>query len=154
MLHPGRPPRGLSIPTIDFAELFTFGARALVPTPKLLGLQGQRVTLIGFMALLERPVGGGFYLCPYPVSADESGAGRGDLPPASVLVLPVTAKGKEVAFVPGALEVSGVLDVGNREVAGEIATIRLLVDAEDLHQLRFARTRATRKAAPRKEPTR
>ena len=146
-LRPKRPPRTLSIPTIDFAELYHFGSRAPEPTAKLLGLQNQRVTVVGFMALLERPVRGGFYLAPYPSMSDESGGGRGDVPPTSVLVLPATASGKEVTFLPGALQISGILDVGNRESDGEIATIRLLVDAKDLKQLRFARTRTTARTA-------
>jgi hypothetical protein len=142
-LHPKCPPAALSVPTIDFAELYRFGSRAPEPTEKLLGLQGKRVKVVGFMALLERPVRGGLYLAPYPSQSDESGAGRGDVPPTSILVLPSLAAGKEVAFVSGALEVTGILDFGNRESDGERASLRLLVDAADLEALRFARTRAT-----------
>ncbi len=142
-LHPKRPPRALSAGSIDFADMYRFGPRAPAPTPALLALDGRRVTLIGFMALLERPARGGFFLAPYPAVADESGAGRGDLPPTSVLVLPAIAAGREIAFVPGALEITGTLEVGNRESDGESSTIRLRVDADDLRQLRFARTRTT-----------
>ena len=93
------------------------------------------------MVLLDTPVLGGFYLSPYPAACDESGAGRGDVPPTSVLVLPKLAQGKQVAFVPGALEVTGILEVGNKETAGETWTIRVIV--EDARQLRFARTKST-----------
>jgi hypothetical protein len=143
-LVPRRPPGALSVPSIDFAEMYRFGARAPELTPKVLALQGRRVTLVGFMVLLERPVAGGFYLSPLPAASDESGGGRGDLPPASVLVVPTIAAGKQVRFVPGALELTGVLDVGNREIEGEASTIRLLVD--DARQIRFARTHATANA--------
>jgi hypothetical protein len=144
-LVPLPPPRALSVPTIDFAELYRFGSRAPELSSKLLALQGRRVMLVGFMVLLERPPRGGFYLSPLPAASDESGAGRGDLPPTSVLVLPRAAAGRPVSFVPGALEITGVLDVGNREIDGEPSTVRLLLDGPS--DLRFARTRRTAGAA-------
>ena len=53
-----RGSRGVSI---GFSELYAFGPRGPAPTPKLLGLQGRRVTLIGHMV---RPEGPG--PCPGP----------------------------------------------------------------------------------------
>ncbi len=138
---PRRPPASLSIPTLDFQQFYRFGARAPEPSAELLALAGKKVTLVGFMVLLDTPVLGGFYLSPYPAACDESGAGRGDVPPTSVLVLPKVAQGKQVAFVPGALEVTGILEVGNKETSGETWTIRLIV--EDPRHLRFARTKST-----------
>lgn len=143
-LVPRPPPGTLSSPTIEFSELYRFGDRAPELTPKALALQGQRVTLVGFMVSLERAPRGGFYVSPYPAASDESGGGRGDLPPTSVLVLPRTAAGRPVHFVPGALEVTGILDVGNAETDGEPSTIRLVVD--DARDVRFARTRRTANA--------
>jgi hypothetical protein len=142
-LTPKPPPKTLSTPNLDFAELYTFGPRAPELTAKVLALHGKRVTMVGFMVALERPVKGGFFVSPYPASSDESGGGRGDLPPTSVLVLSKGAVGREVAFVPGALEITGILDVGNQEHEGEPSTIRLLV--EDTLAVRFARTRRTAK---------
>lgn len=127
--------------TLDFGDLYSFGPRAPEVTTKTLGLHGKRVTMVGFMVALERPVKGGFFVSAYPAGGDESGGGRGDLPPTSVLVLPKVAAGQEVAFVPGALEITGILDVGNQEHEGEPSTIRLLVD--DARSIRFARTRRT-----------
>lgn len=142
-LSPKPPPKVLSAPTLDFAELYVFGPRAPRITDKTQGLHGKRVTMVGFMVALQRPVTGGFFVSPYPADADESGGGRGDLPPTAVLVLPKVAAGHEVAFVPGALEITGILDVGNQEHEGEASTIRLLV--EDARSIRFARTRRTAK---------
>jgi hypothetical protein len=138
---PRSPPRAQSTPTLDFSEFYHFGPRAPEPTAKLLSFAGKRVTLVGFMVLLEAPVIGGFYLAPYPAASDESGSGRGDVPPTAVLVLPRAAKGKAVEFVPGPLEITGTLQVGNEETAGESASVRLLVD--DLRRFRFARIRST-----------
>ncbi len=143
-LVPARPPAKQSVASIDFTELYRFGPKAPEFTPKLLALEGKRVTLLGFMVLMESPVRGGFYLAPYPAASDESGAGRGGVPPTAVLVLPKQAEGKEVAYVPGALQVTGVLELGNREVNGEITSIRLRLERPS--DLRFARRRSTLKA--------
>lgn len=145
MLRPGRPAATLTAPTIEFAEFFVMGERAPRPSAKLLSLHGQRVTLLGHMARLQRPVHGGFFLTGQPVACDESGGGRGDLPAAAVLVLPAIPPDREVTFVAGALAVSGVLDVGNADYQGEGVNVRLMVD--DLKQVRFARTRHTSRAA-------
>lgn len=139
ILVPRPPPRSPSTPTLDFAELYRFGARAPEPTPKLLTLRGKRVTLVGYMVELERPARGAFYLSPYPVICDESGAGRAGVPPTAVLVIAKAVRGKQIAFVPGTLEVTGVLEVGNQESDGEVATVRLRMD--DLTKFRFARRR-------------
>lgn len=144
-LSPRPPPTQTSLATIEFSQFYRFGDRAPEPTPELLALAGKRVKLVGFMVALEQPVLGGFYLAAYPASCDESGAGRGGLPPTAVLVLVRAAHGKAIDYVPGALELSGVLDVGNRESTGEVSSIRLRVD--DARPLRFARTRSTLKRA-------
>lgn len=144
-LSPRPPPARASVATIEFSQFYRFGDKAPEPTPELVALAGKRVTLVGFMVALERPVLGGFYLASYPASSDESGAGRGGVPPTAVLVLVRAARGKYIEYVPGALELSGVLEVGNSESSGEISTIRLRV--EDARPLRFARTRSTLKRA-------
>jgi hypothetical protein len=136
-LTPKAAPGGRSKSTIDFRHLYSMGPQAPELSQEALALQGKRVTFVGFMANMDQPPKGGFYLAPYPVIADESGAGRGSLPPTSVLVVTAAAKGKVVAFLPGPLEVSGRLDLGNKESEdGEIATIRLVVD--DPRDLKFA----------------
>lgn len=144
-LAPRPPPARASVATIDFDRFYHFGERAPQPTPELLALVGKRVKLVGFMVALERPVQGGFYLSSYPANSDESGAGRGGLPPTSVLVLVRAARGRYIDYVSGALELTGVLEVGNLELAGESSSIRLLV--EDTRQIRYARRRSTLRAA-------
>jgi hypothetical protein len=133
-------PKKLSMSTIEFADFYRFGPQAPELTEKVMELHGKKVTLVGFMVEMSMAPKGGFYLAPYPALCDESGAGRAGLPPVSVLVVAPSAKGKPIAHVPGALEVTGVLDVGNKESAdGEVWTIRLLV--QDTKSLKFARTR-------------
>lgn len=135
-----RPAAGTpSRSTLEFSRLFRFGARAPEPTPELLALVGKRVTLVGFMVVLERPVEGGFYLASYPAVSDESGAGRGGVPPTSVLVLLEGVGKRPIAHVPGALEVSGTLELGNRVTHGETATVRLILS--DRRSFRTANVR-------------
>jgi len=103
----------------------------LRPSEKALSLNGQRVNLVGFMARMEEPILGGFYLVPRPLSLDESGAGTGDLPSESVLVLVPGSEGKAVAHVPGALEGTGILEVGNHtDAEGRVSNFRLKLDPD------------------------
>jgi hypothetical protein len=85
--------------------------------------------MVGFMAEMEIPPRGGFYLAPRPVRCDEAGGGTADLPLESVLVVSPSAADATVAFLPGPLEATGILEVGNRPDAdGRISAIRLVLD--------------------------
>jgi len=113
---------------ISFSELFE-DSGALKPSARMLALHGRRVRLVGFMARMEVPPRGGFYLCPRPVSADESGAGTADLPVDSVLVVMRSARGREVPHRPGLLEVTGLLQVGNHaDEDGRVTGFRVVLD--------------------------
>jgi hypothetical protein len=114
---------------LSFKELFVASPRELKPSEKLLSLNGKRVHMVGYMARLERPVYGAFYLVPHPVVCDEEGGGTSDLPVENVLVLVRSAKDREIAFIPRPLEVTGILEVGNREESdGRVSAIRLTLD--------------------------
>jgi hypothetical protein len=116
---------------LDWSELLEPGA-VLAPSAKARALAGKRVRLVGFMARLELPTPGAFYLVPRPVACDEAGAGTADLMPSSVLVISESAAGQDIAFVPGALDVSGVLEVGNQAGAdGRVSAFRLRLDRGD-----------------------
>jgi len=112
-----------------FKEFFDTGASELRPSRKLLSLTGRHVRLIGFMTQMQDPPLGAFYLCPRPILADESGSGTADLPPESVLVIVTSSQGKKISFIPGALEIVGILEVGRREETdGRVSFIRLVLD--------------------------
>ncbi len=102
---------------LSFKEFFQASPRELRPSEKLLSLNGKRVHMVGYMARLERPIYGAFYLVPHPVVCDEEGGGTSDLPVENVLVLVRSAKDREIAFIPRPLEVTGILEVG--ESGGE-----------------------------------
>jgi len=118
-----------SATSLSFKEFFEASPRELKPSQKLLSLNGKRVRMVGYMARMERVVPGAFYLVPHPVMCDEEGGGTSDLPVENVLVLVRSAKDREIAFIPRPVEVTGILEVGNREEKdGRVSAIRLTLD--------------------------
>lgn len=139
-----------SSPLVDlsFKEFFDPGASELRPSRKLLALTSRHVRLIGFMTQLQDPPLGAFYLCPRPILADESGSGTGDLPPESVLVIMPSSQGKKISFIPGPLEIVGILEVGRlEEASGRVSFIRLVLDKSE--RTRSVPRSTHRKAGPR-----
>ena len=120
---------GPEIQSLEFRDFFVASPRELKPSPRLLGLAGQRVRLVGYMALMEEPPKGAFYLCAFPVEATESGGGTADLPPEAVLVVVPSARGHELAHIPRRLEAIGVLEVGPQaDTEGRVSSIRLILE--------------------------
>jgi len=114
--------------SLEFRELLDTGP-TLRPSAKALALHGKRVRVVGFMADMEEAIQGAFYLVPRPMRLDESGAGTGDLPLESILVLVPGAEGKALPYIEGPLEGIGVLDVGNRaDEQGRVSNFRLSLD--------------------------
>jgi hypothetical protein len=124
------PQRPAAAIPLTFRELFVPSSQELEPSPRLLALNGKRVSIAGFMARQERPPKGAFYLCPCRTFCDEGSAGVGDLTPDAVLVKVRGAKDREIAFIPHPIQVSGVLEVGYRQEAGQVSWIRLTLDQE------------------------
>lgn len=116
-------------PALAFRDLLTADAAGVRTSVKARALSGSRVRLVGFMAKMEVPPKGGFYLTPRPVACDEEGGGTADLPPESVFVVVRSSPGRELPWSPRALEVTGLLEVGNRLGEEPCATpFRLLLD--------------------------
>jgi len=114
---------------LSFREFFEPSPQDLKPSARLLSLNGRRVRLVGYMAQMDEPPEGGFYLCSAPVLASEGGGGTGDLPPDAVWVVVRSARGKQLAHIRRPLEVTGVLDLGSQvDEAGRVSTIRILLD--------------------------
>jgi hypothetical protein len=115
--------------SLAFHDFFEPTPRELKPSAKLLALNGQRVRIIGFMAHLEEPIRGAFYLCPQPTACAEGGAGTGDLPASAVQVILPGAPDRTLPFTPRALEVAGRLELGPRtEAEGQVSSIRIFLD--------------------------
>src|SRR5262245_34738385 len=101
-------------PPLAFNELLRDEGGKLAPSAKALSLAGKRVHMTGFMVEMEIPPRGGFFLAARPLHCDEAGGGTADLPLESVLVLTESAQGRAIPWIEGALDVSGVLEVGNQ----------------------------------------
>jgi len=118
---------------LEFREILLRGPKAEL-SAKVRGLAGKRVRMVGFMAHMEEPTAGAFYLVSRPLHCAEDGAGTGDLPLDAMLVIVRSSAGQEIPFYPGQLSVSGVLEVGHQSDAeGRASFFRLVLDRpEDL----------------------
>jgi hypothetical protein len=137
---------------VSFTDLLVPGPK-LAPSPKVASLAGRRVRLVGFMAELEAPPRGAFYLTARPVRCDEGGGGTGDLPPDAVRVIVRSASDQEIPFYPGAIEVAGVLDLGaGADEEGRPSSFRITLDRpEDIGRSTPA---SPRSASPTTTPSR
>ena len=127
-VKPTPPPEAIA-----FSQFFdpAPSRRGLKPSARLLSLEGRRVRIVGFMAQMEMPPKGGFFLCSQPVFAAEGGGGTADLPPDAVLVVVSSASGKELELVRGPIEVTGVLEIGSREDEdGRVSRIRIILEKQ------------------------
>jgi len=111
------------------------------------------------MAHLEKAPEGAFYLCSRPVYGDESGGGTADLPVETVRVIARSARGKKIPFIGCAIEVTGILEVGNRtEEDGTVSAIRLILDGPQSisppHNKTIIRTNQIRKPKTSSHPQR
>jgi hypothetical protein len=126
---PSSPLARVPATALSFGEMFTSSASGLEPSKKLLGVNGRRVRMVGFMAFQEDTPEGAFYLCPHPVYNDEGGNGDADIPPNSVLVVVRSAAGRQLELIPRPLEVTGKLEVGRKvDDHGRVSFVRLLLD--------------------------
>ncbi len=110
-------------------ELVEFGNGTLRLSEKAMRLSKTRVRVAGYMANLELPPRGGFYLTAQPVHGDESGAGTGDLPLDAVLVLTRSVVDAPIEPIAEPVEVTGILELGPQEDSeGRPNWIRLRLD--------------------------
>lgn len=135
---------------LRFTDLVVPSRRGLEPSQRIRALAGQRVRMVGFMARMEEPPTGGFWLTAAPVTCDEEGGGTGDLPPDAVFVEMPSAAGVAITWRPEPLEVVGTLSIGLRADAdGRVSLVRLQLDR--LPQPGPAQAPATRAPAARGE---
>lgn len=127
--------------SLSFSEFFEARTRGLKPSAKILGLNNKRVKLNGFMAQMEDAPGGSFFLVPRPIFCDEEGGGNADIPPEAVLVIVPFLSHQKIPFVAGPIEVSGVLELGNKEQNGRVSSIRLTMDQPVENGDQFSRSK-------------
>jgi len=127
---------------LSFHEFFETDSTGIKPSAKLLALNGKRVKLVGFMVREEEPLRGAFYLSPQPVFDSEEGGGTADLPVESVLVIVKSYEGKEIPFVPGALEATGILQIGKyQDENGHNVAIQLILDQKNSQSPKSQKTK-------------
>ena len=118
---------------LKFHEFFKMpvGPGGLAPSKKLLGLNGKRVRIIGYMAQQETPSAGVFILSPIPVSMGDEDEGLADNLPPNVVFVHLEKSDGVVPFISGLLKLTGVLSVSSQEEAdGRVSSVRLLLDPE------------------------
>jgi len=129
---------------LKFRDFFSLpvGPRGLVPSERLLGLAGQRVRVVGYMARQEQPSAGILIVAPVPVVlGDEDESFSDDLPATAIYVhLTDADSGRGVRWMPGLLRFSGVLRIGaTSEADGRMSFVRLELDPELSHAITVAR---------------
>ncbi|GAC1535490.1 MAG: hypothetical protein NVS2B9_00760 [Myxococcales bacterium] len=118
-----------AVAQLSFGELFEKQGE-LRPSQHVQGLAGKRVRVDGFMAHLEQPPKGAFWLCRKPLVIDEGGAGTGDLPVESILVILTPPTDQDVPPLHRPLRVEGRLEVGSKQAPdGTLSFFRIVLDA-------------------------
>jgi hypothetical protein len=118
---------------LKFAEFFRLpiGARGLVPSERLLALNGSSVRLVGYMVRQAVPSAGRLILAAWPVTlGDEDEPLADDLPPSAVFVhLTGVAAGASLPHLRGLIHLQGRLSVGPlAEPDGHVSVVRLMLD--------------------------
>lgn len=118
---------------LKFREFYTLpiGPKGLTPSARLLGLAGQRVRMVGYMARQDAPSAGMLILAPLPVALGDEDESFSDDLPATALYVHLAAADREqpVPWMPGPLAVTGVLELGAaREADGRLSFVRLQLD--------------------------
>lgn len=131
----GVPATPKELPRLDLARLYVATPGGAHVAPEVAALDGQRVRVVGYMAKMEDYVPrGSLYLARAPIETEEGGGGTGDLPPGALRVEIPRLADEEIEWVPGPLEVTGVLQVGRAEDdAGRVSWLRVVVDDLPAH---------------------
>ena len=121
--------------TLRFADFFTqpVGRQGLVPGPRLLAADGQRIRIVGYMVASEWPRPGRFLLTAMPVRMSEHADGDADdLPPATLAVwLDPSQQSQVLPHRSGLIALTGVLRYGRHaEPDGRIVWVGLQLDAD------------------------
>ncbi|HWU35487.1 MAG TPA: hypothetical protein VN023_09665 [Methylovorus sp.] len=123
---------------LKFSEIYKLpvGPRGLEPSEKLLSLNGKPVRLLGYMAKQDEATPGVFILSPLPVLMGHEDESFADDMPANAVFVHLHDAQQINGYVPGLINLSGVLSVGEwHEADGRISYVRLQLDAVQSAQL-------------------
>ena len=125
---------------LKFRDFFTLpiGPRGLAPSARLLGLVGQRVRVVGYMARQSEASPGIVIVAALPVVLGDEDESYADDLPASTLYVHLAAADRHlgVRWMSGLLGFTGVLQLGAlSETDGRTSFVRLQLDPELSHDL-------------------
>lgn len=126
-------PPPLGVTDLKFRDFFKMpvGPGGLEPSTKLLGLNGKRVRIVGYMTQQETPSTGAFILSPIPVTMGDEDESFADDLPSNAIFVHLEGSNSVVPFIPGLLKLTGVLNVGSQEEAdGRVSSVSLLLDPD------------------------
>lgn len=121
-------PPPLGVTDLKFSDFFNMPAShgGLQPSEKLLGLNGKRVRIVGYMA--KSPSAGTFILSSIPATMVVEDEMFSEDFPSSAIFVYLEGSGT-VPFIPGLLKLTGILNVGSQaEADGQFSHVRLLLD--------------------------
>ncbi len=121
------------IADLKFNEVFKtpVGPRGMEPSEKLISLNNKRVRIVGYMAKQETPTPGLFIVSPLPVNMGDEDDKFADDMPANSIFVHLDNPNVLVDYVPGLINLIGVLSVGNaHEVDDRISYVRVKLDPE------------------------
>jgi hypothetical protein len=119
---------------LRFDEFFKLpvGPKGIEVSPRLAGLDGKKVRILGYMVKQARPTPWTLLLSPVPVASNEAEYGLAeDLPPSLVRVSLPRSHQPITPHTPGLLLLTGTVEVGDREEPdGRHSLVRLQVDRQ------------------------
>ena len=121
------------IADLKFNEIFKMpvGPRGMEPSEKLISLNNKHVRIVGYMAKQETPTAGLFIVSPLPVEMGDEDDKFADDMPANAIFVHLDNPDLFVNYVPGLINLIGVLSVGNfNEADGRISYIRVKLDQQ------------------------
>lgn len=131
--NPARPIAPAGVTDLEFRDLYRMpvGPRGLEYSDAARRLAGRKVRLLGYMARPDRPQLGFLLLAPYPFVLHEDEYGMADDLPGTVVHVLLPERSKEpVPFTPGALLLTGTLELGARPMPdGRVSHVRLILDS-------------------------
>jgi len=116
----------------DFFQM-PFGPKGLAFTPKALALDGQWVSITGYMVKVEQAVPGEFILSPRPVEINDHADGdANDLPAHAIrVILDASQSATWVPHRSGLIQLKGRLSLGRQESATlQVSWIRLHLERD------------------------
>ena len=123
----------VGVTDIKFHDFFKMpiGKRGLELNDKFLGLNGQRVRILGYMAKAESPASGMFVLSSLPVELGDEDESLSDDLPANAIFVHTNPNKFVVPYITGLINLVGTLNIGSQlESDGHVSMARLILDQD------------------------